>query len=74
MSNRDLIDAINEDSRTMTLAHRAATEIAGCNTQLEFKHVLQTFEIEPLDCLHALIGSYLEDRSRTLRVIPDEPF
>ena len=74
LSIADTVESEGSMSRTLWLAHRVAMELAAATTASEFKKVLQTFEVEPLDCLHALIGSYLEDRSRTLRAIPDEPF
>jgi len=50
--------------RNLTLAHQAACAIADVTNQREFEALLQTFEIEPLDCLQSLIGSYIEDRTR----------
>ena len=49
---------------TTTIAHEAAIAIAATKTEREFKNVLETFEIEPLDALYSYIGSYIEDRAR----------
>ena len=75
LSIADTVESEGSMSRTLCLAHRVAMELAAATTASEFKKVLQTFEIEPLDCLHALLGSYLEDRSRVKAgSIIDEPF
>ena len=75
LSIADTVESEGSMSRTLWLAHRVAMELAAATTASEFKKVLQTFEVEPLDCLHALLGSYLEDRSRVkAESIIDEPF
>jgi len=75
LSIADTVESEGSMSRTLCLAHRVAMELAAATTASEFKKVLQTFEVEPLDCLHALLGSYLEDRSRVKAgSIIDEPF
>lgn len=49
---------------SVTIAHQAAQALAEAKTEPEFLTVLETFEIEPLDALHAFLGSYIEDRLR----------
>jgi len=80
---RDRYDEIEYDrrqeeaeiSRAAWLAKQAADQIAATTNQKEFFAALQTIEFEPLDCLHSLIGSYLEDRSRaSAESITDLPF